>query len=537
MKAFSLKEIYYPTGGHTKFTYEAHDYSNFGDNPFAKCGGLRIKAIEDYDKNELKEKRTFSYTTDNRWGETVSSGNIINEFRLFIERESNYLEGGVDGVIVTTQKAIELNSSSYTSLYSYGGDYIGYSEVTESGGNGSTKYKFYSISEFPNQYDARHLLSGYVETGGFDPNSTISEPPVPSYVPFYSGHWGKCYGRGLIKSVDTFNASGSVVASETYEYEFEDKHKIYGLEIVRNPYDYLTGDCPFLTFFVSSVPGTSYYLKLYYHQTGQALLKSKHTKIFGTTGGFMTFDETYEYNNYNQLIRTDTWRSDGRKLTTAYTYPPALTADELRDHMKGVSIRGLLVKTEKKIDDKIVQVNDVKYNRFSSNAFRPEVVRQLETTSPITNGQSYNSLMKDKVNYTEYNNYGKVTELTGKDKTKVVYLWSYNGQYPVAEITNASYQQVCTALGGEAWVNQLTDRTTPLSSDFIKIDGLRTALPRTSITTYTYQPLVGVLTTTDPRGFTTWYEYDSSGRLIETYYKENGVKKIMQQYEYNYSNN
>ena len=51
-------------------------------------------------------------------------------------------------------------------------------------------------------------------------------------------------------------------------------------------------------------------------------------------------------------------------------------------------------------------------------------------------------------------------------------------------------------------------------------------------TTYTYIPYVGVSSITDPRGTTTYYTYDASGRLIETYRLVDGKKQILNVYQY-----
>ena len=51
------------------------------------------------------------------------------------------------------------------------------------------------------------------------------------------------------------------------------------------------------------------------------------------------------------------------------------------------------------------------------------------------------------------------------------------------------------------------------------------------ITTYTYKPLVGIATTTDPRGYTLTYTYDSSNRLKEV---KDADDNIVSDYRYEY---
>ena len=50
--------------------------------------------------------------------------------------------------------------------------------------------------------------------------------------------------------------------------------------------------------------------------------------------------------------------------------------------------------------------------------------------------------------------------------------------------------------------------------------------------TYTHIPYVGISSTTDARGVTTYYEYDAYGRLIEIYQLNNGRKEILNKYIY-----
>ena len=112
------------------------------------------------------------------------------------------------------------------------------------------------------------------------------------------------------------------------------------------------------------------------------------------------------------------------------------------------------------------------------------------------------------------------------------------GQFIIAEILNSSYDQVKTALGIAP--ESLSSETTP---NFTIIEGLRDnpTLKNAHITTYKYRPSVGVTEMKNSTGFSTYYNYDSSGRLKESYiYEKNASgadeKKVVQSYDYHYQN-
>lgn len=135
----------------------------------------------------------------------------------------------------------------------------------------------------------------------------------------------------------------------------------------------------------------------------------------------------------------------------------------------------------------------------------------------------------------KYDIYGNIKELKPINETPVVYLWSYSGQYAIAEIKNATYQDVETALG-KALIDRVSTVIIPSDADIEAINDLRKntgILKDAQITTYTYQPLVGMLTATDPSGTSTYYEYDTFGRLKRT---KDADGKTIQEYDYHYQN-
>jgi YD repeat-containing protein len=63
------------------------------------------------------------------------------------------------------------------------------------------------------------------------------------------------------------------------------------------------------------------------------------------------------------------------------------------------------------------------------------------------------------------------------------------------------------------------------------VDELRVYPTDAQMTTYTYDPLIGITSVTDPSNFTTYYEYDAFGRLMFVKDKDGYVQKMN---EYNY---
>jgi len=108
----------------------------------------------------------------------------------------------------------------------------------------------------------------------------------------------------------------------------------------------------------------------------------------------------------------------------------------------------------------------------------------------------------------------------------VCFIWRYNHIYPVTKIENALLSDEKAAFGG--YIPDLVNGDLSVS----QISNLRIGLPQAFITIYTFNPLVGKTSQTDANGVTTYYEYDSLGRLIDL---KDDDENILKTYEYNYA--
>lgn len=115
------------------------------------------------------------------------------------------------------------------------------------------------------------------------------------------------------------------------------------------------------------------------------------------------------------------------------------------------------------------------------------------------------------------------------DGMETVYIWSYNGQYPIAKIEGLTYAEVKSAVGSSV-ISALLRKAEPSDGDY---NSMFNAIKQIGghVTTYTYKPLVGVTSETLPNGNTLYYDYDSFGRL-ENIRDNDG--NIVKSYEYNY---
>ncbi|QTE21151.1 RHS repeat domain-containing protein [Polaribacter cellanae] len=157
-------------------------------------------------------------------------------------------------------------------------------------------------------------------------------------------------------------------------------------------------------------------------------------------------------------------------------------------------------------------------------------------------------LLEDRIIYHDYDDKGNPIEVSKKDGTHIIYIWGYNKTQPIAKIENLTSSELTSVISSlSASYNTLekiqeisnldnTQGTTTSENNLrTALTALRNALTNTNVqvTTFTYDPLIGVTSVTDPRGRVVYYEYDSFNRLKQV---KDHDGNILNKNEYNYKN-
>lgn len=246
-------------------------------------------------------------------------------------------------------------------------------------------------------------------------------------------------------------------------------------------------------------------------------------------GGTMTEDTYYSYNPDYQL-ETEKFSSNGKTYTKKYVYAGGKDGDVFTN-MATRHIIGIPVETQIHQGTQVIKAVKTEY-KDTLGMILPSATYMTDNSALLSPGFSA-GVYKPEVTYSRYSPMGNPVEVKTNEGTSVI-LWGYNGMYPIAEIKNCTYASVASRIGENVIINAECSAK-PDDTFMAAIDALRTVLPASDITTMTYKPLVGVTSMTDARGFRVNYNYDTSGRLIEEYFMENGTKRTLKKYTYHYA--
>lgn len=286
-----------------------------------------------------------------------------------------------------------------------------------------------------------------------------------------------------------------------------------------------------IKYFSVSAPGNNTNLKNYYFPIWWTLRSGcsrpvketltqyddnrKETKTVKT----YDYDKPGNYGSTNTIhtapIKVTTTTSEGETITEEFRYPEDFGQEsDLRQNDLIAQNRYAVP-----LEHRLTQNGDTLITRQKFN-------REVYTR------KSGNSDFEPRV-YFGSNTYGSMAYMGNEGELPDCYIWGYNNQQVIAKIEKCDYKALLDTLGSTHEDLYIEGKKNVPSEEFTqKLNSLREKLHGSQVSTYTYEPLVGMTSATTPDGMTTYYENDAYGRLLESYYYENGEKTILKKYDY-----
>lgn len=452
-------------------------------------GGLRIKEIKSYtDAGLLASRKGIRYINE----DGSSSGLLLGRFEPLsaLPAFASTCFGIVNGETpnnVSPFNMVSLNADDFG--LSGGGTPIGYSRVEE------VNYDITNSS----QTAGKKVFVYYNH-----PNMTSKG--LPDIVD------GK---NGLLINEETWNTS-TVLEQKTYLY-----HSMIGLYepfrgiiLVNHSFGMADNCYPW-------APDDEM-LPYKYTYNAYPLIRSWYqcertikTEYLGS--GSIISDENLTFDQYGNVSQKTALTSEGATATTHYFYPD--------DNYYGNTVENQMVidgmvsnpiVTQESLDGILLTEQFTQYaqDASTSNRIYPKYVQNRKGTGPNNDDVDENRITID-----YYGPKGNIRQYTPANGRPVSFIWGYNDTRIIAKLENVTYFSIPSATINNlvALSNADNDncRTVGCNEMALRdaLNNLRNSLPGALVTTFTYDPLVGVTSITDPKGDPKIFSYDNFGRL------------------------
>lgn len=420
-----LNKITYPTKGYSEFTYEPHKADG------KTYGGLRIKEIRNYDESgTLVEKKWYKYGA----GE---SGEGRAAF-LIRDPTDTYFSDDFCSHSMLINSIIGSGSN-----VAHPGDIFRVRQY----------YAFPKVSYFTSGSSVVYpIVAEYSGTGSTSNGKTVYEyNDVPAQrIPTFRGYQADAKYKldsltnGTLRKKTTYNSDNQVVYTLTNNYRvinFEqhlnlrvlDYADITGVEAEKiknlfSVYPYPGG----YRDFPSTLGGSLYDYFNYYINTGLLMLENSSETVDGVTKS----TRYSGYNKYGQPGQMNLYDSKGDSIVTKYKYPNDFATEEPYKTMINKQIIAPLLEESQYHNTTFLHKQTTDYKKWGSQLYAPEYIKQqYETAAPVV-----------RLQYLGYSPQGKPVSVVHDGVSNTSYIWSYSGQYMIAEVKNAVQADI--AYGG-----------------------------------------------------------------------------------------
>ena len=460
--------------------------------------GLRVKSISHNDGHGNITTSNFEYTNlDYSSSGILMTPAIFARRKILVFQNGVYQKEGLNEINPPTAKEIRYAQISGTNA-NPNPPFVGYSRVTirhKSEGIESGKEVF----SYRNKPWGTTMLASYCRMS-LDPRN------------------------GMLLSDSIFDAKEKLVraVNNSYKWNLVDSRLLGAVveNIYCGPNEVTGGNALYKrNAYLDALGGGC--MQIYMYPSFQFSLKSSHALIAEYNAGVRQVSECdglYNQSNGLDSVVTQVLSEKSDKEVTETYYPSDFPASSKVQSLKSQHINEVPIESLSSVtnDDGTFVSSDTRYEYNSSGNVSAEY--QWKSNVDVERGKfmtlkdSYDFSSFDKTAILAYNKGNKPRMVQENDGGVVVYLWGYGNQYPIAVVRGTDYSSVSTLLGGNSVVDNLESAMCPTLDDMALYERLCT-LKGCEVTTYSYSPLVGMVTMVTPNGERTSYTYDTFCRL------------------------
>ena len=488
-----------------------------------EIGGLRIASVTNYNNDtSFISKKSYSYELPDNNSSVNSSGKLMNDLIYFSKGYGFYSydprEYSASEMRFTSNNNLRVNASAQ-------GSHIGYSNTQEyildedDNVLGSYERSYFNSPNYFKKVSFTNLYNQAAATCTLPENApvTVENTIVLDAQPFTYG-----YVNGNIIKEEVYSADNRKMSQGVYGYQ----------TLIANPDE---------EYFISVMgvhvgignmdnqsacyaPGYKWPddLNLNHLYTFPASFWKKtqvsniETFEFLEDKQYRTLEETNYDLSTHHLKRTKSYISEYDVSMTENFYP--------YNYLAPTAVQNDLINK-----NRLTDIQEVKTYREGQLINTRKYNYDFTSTSPIYNfvesidSANATETLEEDISYEVFDDDGNLLQVRSRDGTPVTYVWGYNNQHIIAKVENKTWADISSITPSIISASN-NDDDTCLAGEGCDEDSLLTALDAfrnnslladAMVTTYTYNPLIGVSSIKDPSDNIVYYIYDSTNRLTE----------------------
>lgn len=509
--AGSLSKVTYPTGGDMEIIYEANKEDKNGSSYYAP--GVRVQKCIFHDSPQEVAK-TITYTYSNLGGKThkvnvfpfhKSESGTISGDTPPMENNPNYYCSPAKGKPITWSSSPISAGMGQTQFES--GFFYGTVKINTLNGAGQVEFTTeYEYSGFEDNYILKPFLTSKIERTS---QNKVREERY-SYSEITNSTIEAHVTNTCFVPVDLYIDCEGTRYDNAISRRFGEPEMTHYLPLLRAE---MTS---------KSILKDDDYIIEYYNnelETVQTQISYDYNERFIPT----TITKYSKEDNINKVVSVNKKQYTGDPIGVLTDFSSSVSSLKSNHILDKVLHHSVLrpVDGELKVVDGII-------NEFNASGNISKVYR-YESNVPYLPStlNSANLLQKYKL-VADYTYLSKNVVDVWKRSGESAFVWSYNNEYPVIkadQVSNTILQMAAQLVLSshfqgkslDQFMDQLGNLTTSAAKNDWKLfnGSLRSvsSLSNTHVNTFTYDPLIGITSQTDPNGVTTYYEYDNYGRL------------------------